>query len=142
MPQAKEITIDAVAVDLTHFDMMPNGIEVSDPHVAAALTCRSQFWGNVGEARQRGPHEEYPPAKLISLDVRWKPQDQLLCVIFMLKGEPADLRVRRVRFHSGELYIPDKKEWRKQFALVNDIIAENREKAFNKLKELIAGGAL
>lgn len=142
MPPAKEPGLGDVRIVLEHFQMNPAGIEISNPHVAAALTCHSQYWGNTGAARRVGPQYEYKPGKLEFVDARWKPQERKLCVIFVIGGDPVELRVRRVRFHSGELYIPDKAEWRKVFTEMNNIVNEKREKCLANLKELIAGGAL
>lgn len=138
MPQAKEPRIE-VAIDW--FQMNPNGIEVSNPHVAAALLCRSQYWGNSGEARRVGPQGEFPPAAIKALDVRFHPKKNKLYVIFIIQGDPAELRIRRARFHAGELFI-EKPEWRKHFQEVTNIVSEKKEKATKRMRELIAGGAL
>ena len=133
---------NGIIVRMDWFQINPSGVEVSDPIMAAALCCRSQFWGNAPQYRAIGPQYEFKPGMLGAVDVQFKPQERKLCVIFVITGDAADLRVRRVRFGCGELYIPDTSEWRGKLAETRAIVEHNREKASNKLNEYIAGGAL
>lgn len=152
MPQAKELTPQHIRVDTRWFKMLAGGIEVSCPRVAAALMCRSQYWGNTGEARWTGPDREFKPAFIVQVDARFTPIEQdpdspfhgkpVLKTIFELRGEPSDLRIRRIRFHAGELYVPDRADWRKNFTMTMNVVNENRGKAFRRLQELIAGGKI
>ena len=143
MSSPNGVTANDIEVDISWFDMLPAGIEVSDPWIAAALCCRSQLWP-LGEHRALGgmPGQEYGKATLLSVDARFNPRERKIAVIFILGGDPLALRIRRLRFSGGEIYIPDKKEWRSEFSKCCEIVRENRERAAIRLNNLISGGAL
>lgn len=131
---------------LDHFASFPAAIELSEPMAVTALLCPSWYWANTRDEYAEhnlwvGPTYRYNAAPLQLVDTRFSPQKRLVCVIFVIGGDPEALRIRRILFHNGEIYIPNE-FWRPKYAEILHIIESKRKEAQRRMDDLVAAGAV
>ena len=92
------------------FEMRNGVVAVSDPSIAAALLSHSAYWGNDDKARIEGPSPQhrYQPGKFNGVERYRNKSTGTVRVLFLIEGDPIDLKHRRWLFHNGCLYVHGK----------------------------------
>lgn len=112
------------------FEMRQGTVAVSDPSIAAALLSNAVFWGNSPEQREIGPTSQhhYKPAMFNTVECYRNKRTGGVRVLFVIGGDPVDLKHRRFLFNNGCLYV-NGNDFRKQRTKLMAIIAEKRKLA-------------
>ena len=87
------------------------------------------------------PTWDLAPFALSSVHTVYQPEKRKYKVVFIVSGDVTDMRVRRIRFRSRQVYI-ERDEWRRNYLDVRNIIAEAKAKVYRRRQELIEGGAI
>ena len=89
------------------FEMRNGVVAVSDPTIAAALLSRSAYWGNDEKSRIDGPspQHQYKPGNFNGVERYRNKATRMIRVLFLIGGDPIDLKHRRWLFHNGCLYV-------------------------------------
>lgn len=91
-----------------HFRVFPKGVELGanwiDMMVASALLTRTGYWGDSPRERIMGVTKAFPPGNLGGIIRKVSPSGAAF-VIYVINGDPVQLRTIRHYFNSGCLVI-------------------------------------
>lgn len=123
------------------FAKRPQGVVTSDLMTAACLSVPGWFWGNSVADRDRGPSKKLKAGDLAGVEVYIAADKGQYLILFHIKGDPVELRMRRFLIHSGQFYI-ERDAYRKRKADLTDLFERTKKDAEEKLKRAQAVGVL